>query len=51
MKIVLDTNLIVSGIFWGGTPAKILELWQRKKIQLLASEPILDEYLKTIEKL
>jgi len=51
MKIVLDTNVLASGIFWGGPPQKILTLWSKGKIQVLASELILDEYLKTIEKL
>jgi putative PIN family toxin of toxin-antitoxin system len=48
MKIVLDTNVLASGIFWGGTPSKILELWYKEKIQVLASESILAEYLKLI---
>ncbi len=51
MKIVLDTNVLVSGIFWGGTPQKILELWNKRKIELLASGAILNEYLRTIHRL
>jgi len=41
MKIVLDT-----GIFWGGAPLKVLDLWEKQKIEVLASEAILDEYLR-----
>ncbi len=51
MKIVLDTNLLVSGIFWGGTPLKILDLWKKKRIELVASQSTLDEYLRTIQKI
>ena len=51
MKIVLDTNILVSGIFWVGVPAKLLEYWHKDKVQVLASEPILAEYLQTIQKL
>ncbi len=51
MKIVLDTNVLVSGIFWGGTPLKILELWEKKQIEVLASGAILDEYLDNIDRL
>jgi putative PIN family toxin of toxin-antitoxin system len=51
MKIVLDTNVLISGVFWGGTPFKILELWQEKRLEVLASEMILDEYLKCIERI
>ncbi len=48
MKVVLDTNVLASGIFWGGTPLKILTLWEKQKIVLLVSDSILDEYLRTI---
>lgn len=51
MKIVLDTNLLVSGIFWSGAPLKILEHWRKEKLQVLATENILDEYLRVIEKI
>jgi uncharacterized protein len=51
MKVVLDTNILASGIFWGGAPLKILTLWKQEKIQVLASEAILDEYLKTIKRI
>jgi len=51
MKIVLDTNVLVSGIFWGGTPLKILELWEKKQVDVLASRAILDEYLVNIDRL
>lgn len=51
MKVVLDTNVLASGVFWGGTPLKILDLWKKKKIHVLASASILDEYLKTLHRL
>jgi predicted nucleic acid-binding protein len=31
MKVVLDANILASGIFWGGQPLKILELWKGRK--------------------
>ena len=31
MKIVLDTNVVISGIFWKGTPHKVLKLIESKK--------------------
>lgn len=51
MKVVLDTNLLVSGIFWRGTPSKILDLWTQDKIIFCVSEDILDEYLEVIQRL
>jgi putative PIN family toxin of toxin-antitoxin system len=44
MKIVLDTNVFVSGIFWFGPPYQILEAWQTRKIKLAITEEILEEY-------
>jgi putative PIN family toxin of toxin-antitoxin system len=46
IKIVLDTNVFVSGIFWSGPPHQILEAWQQRKIKLIVSEDILDEYIR-----
>lgn len=37
MKIVLDTNVLASGVFWGGTPQKILSLWAKGEFRVLAS--------------
>ena len=44
MKIVLDTNVFVSGIFFTGPPYQILAAWRDGKLQLAISEDILEEY-------
>ena len=44
MRIVLDTNVLMSGIFWAGPPAGILEAWSEGRFDLLASLEILAEY-------
>lgn len=44
MKVVLDTNVFVSGVFFGGIPGRILEGWRDGAVTLLVSVPILDEY-------
>jgi putative PIN family toxin of toxin-antitoxin system len=44
MKIVLDTNVLVSGIFFSGPPADILRAWNRGKFRLVLSPAILEEY-------
>lgn len=51
MKVIVDTNVLISGIFWGGIPFKILKLWQEDKFSILASESILKEYLEVINRL
>lgn len=44
MKVILDTNVFVSGVFFSGPPYQILKAWRDGKIQLVASPDILDEY-------
>ena len=44
MKIILDTNVFISGIFWSGIPHKILKAWANGQITLIVSQEILDEY-------
>lgn len=44
MKIVLDTNVLISGIFWSGPPFQILDAWKDGKIQLIVTKEILMEY-------
>lgn len=51
MKVVLDTNIFVSGVFFGGPPYKIFEAWRDGKIQLLLSPAILEEYQRVMREL
>jgi len=34
MKIVLDTNVLISGIFFSGPPHRILKAWHKVKSKL-----------------
>jgi len=51
MKVVLDTNVVVSGIFYSGPPAAILRAWRNGKIRLVTSQAILGEYKRVLEEL
>lgn len=51
MKIVLDTNVFISGIFFSGPPSQILQAWKNKKLQIILSQDILDEYHRVAESL
>jgi len=51
VKVVLDTNVLISGIYFGGLPGKILEAWGARRFQLLVSTEILQEYLNVAERL
>ena len=44
MKVVLDTNVFVSGVFFSGPPYQILKAWRDGHLQVLVSEEILEEY-------
>ncbi len=50
MKVVLDTNIWVSAIIWGGIPEKITDLQQNKLITIAMSEELLRELENTFNK-
>ena len=51
MKVVLDTNVFVSGVFFSGPPFEILSAWRDGRLQLVVSAEILDEYRRVGERL
>lgn len=46
VKVVVDTNVLVSALLFSGKPGKLIPLWQRGRIRPLASKEIIDEYLR-----
>jgi putative PIN family toxin of toxin-antitoxin system len=44
MRVILDTNVLVSGIFFTGPPHQILKAWYDGKLQLVISPEIYSEY-------
>ena len=44
MKIVLDTNVFISGIFFRGPPFEILNAWKHSRLQIVLTKKILEEY-------
>ena len=42
-KVILDTNIFLSGILFGGTPNLLLQGIQKRKFDLYISEKLLDE--------
>ena len=49
IKAILDTNVLISGVFWKGPPFEILKAWQEQRFRLAISLPILDEYRRVLE--
>ena len=43
MRIVVDTNVLISGVFFGGYPKKILEAVVHQEITACATSEIIDE--------
>lgn len=48
IRVVIDTNVIVSGILFGGIPGELIPLWKSGRIKPLASKKIIDEYIKVL---
>ena len=44
MKVILDTNVFVSGVFFTGPPYRILQAWRDSKVRFIISKDILEEY-------
>jgi putative PIN family toxin of toxin-antitoxin system len=44
VKVIIDTNVFISGVFFSGPPYKILEAWRDGKVQFVVSSEILQEY-------
>lgn len=51
MRLVLDTNVLVSGIFWAGVPGRLLNDWISGAHSLLVTPPVMTEYVRVINDL
>ena len=48
MKVVIDTNVLVSAIYWGGIPLKVLDKCLEHPYEIIISEEIWQEYCNVI---
>jgi uncharacterized protein len=46
VKVVLDTNVLISGIFFSGPPSEILKAWRNDEVQFALTPEIVDEYVR-----
>jgi putative PIN family toxin of toxin-antitoxin system len=51
MRAVLDANVVISGIFWSGTPSQVLEAWMDDRFEWVVSESILSEYSEVLQRI
>ncbi|MDD4307607.1 MAG: putative toxin-antitoxin system toxin component, PIN family [Thermoplasmata archaeon] len=49
MKIVLDTNVFVSALFWNGNERQVLNKCRTKELELIISPEILNEIDRVLE--
>lgn len=47
-RVVMDTNVLVSALLFGGVPGKLVTLWKEETIQPLSSKDIIEEYLHVL---
>ena len=47
-RVVIDTNVLISGLLFGGTPGRLIALWKHGKILPLASKAMFEEYLRVL---
>lgn len=48
MRLVLDTNIAVSALLWGGNPQRILDLADDRRVKLYTSRPLIDELARVL---
>lgn len=51
MRIVLDTNVLISGVFFGGFPRKILSSIVTRKLTACATAEIINEYEEIVQEM
>lgn len=50
MRLVIDTNVVVSALLWGGIPRQLLRAAHERRIQLFTSVPLLAELTDTLNR-
>ncbi len=51
MRIVIDTNVVISGTFFGGYPRKVIESAGKNGIYACASTEIIEEYEEIVDEM
>jgi len=47
-SVVIDTNVLVSALLFGGVPGKLIPLWKERVVQPNASKEIIEEYIRVL---
>ncbi len=49
MRVVLDVNVWISALLWGGTPRQVVDLAANRQIIIFASEPLFEAEKRALE--
>jgi putative PIN family toxin of toxin-antitoxin system len=47
-RVVIDTNVVVSALLFGGVPGRLIPLWKTGAIKPYASREMVDEYIRVL---
>jgi len=47
-KVVIDTNVIVSALLFGGKPGELISFCENNRIEPIVSREIIDEYVRVL---
>jgi putative PIN family toxin of toxin-antitoxin system len=50
MRLVLDTNVVVSGLLWEGKPARLLDAAQTGEVEIFTSRALLAELTRILRR-
>ena len=51
MRVVLDTNVVMSALFFGGVPRRVVEAVCNGELNAYVTQPIMDEYERIISEM
>jgi hypothetical protein len=47
-SVIIDTNVLVSALLFGGVPGKLIPLWKEGIVRPRASKEIIEEYIRVL---
>jgi putative PIN family toxin of toxin-antitoxin system len=50
VRVVLDTNTVVSALLWGGTPYALIAAATEERLELYSSSALLEEFAEVLDR-
>jgi putative PIN family toxin of toxin-antitoxin system len=50
VRLVVDTNVLVSAFLWQGTPGRLIDLAGEQEVQLFTSRALIDELSEVLHR-